>query len=86
MIVCTAPTGSIGHQVLEHILGASEPVRVIARDHRPSHLRHASASTSCRTPLKEEASSERRNEERHGVCDVLLDAKARCQMVSCKDI
>ena len=36
MIVCTAPTGSIGHQVLEHILGASEPVRVIARD--PSRL------------------------------------------------
>jgi hypothetical protein len=54
--------------------------------HRASHLRHASASTSCRTPLKEEASSERRNEERHGVCDVLLDAKARYQMVLCKDI
>lgn len=36
MIVVTAPTGTIGHQVLENILGGGEPVRVIARD--PSRL------------------------------------------------
>lgn len=32
MIVITAPTGNIGHQVLDHVLAANEPVRVIARD------------------------------------------------------
>lgn len=36
MIVITAPTGSIGHQVLKNILDSGEPVRVIARD--PSRL------------------------------------------------
>jgi uncharacterized protein YbjT (DUF2867 family) len=37
MIVITTPTGQIGRQVLENILGGGEPVRVIARD--PSRLR-----------------------------------------------
>jgi uncharacterized protein YbjT (DUF2867 family) len=32
MIVITTPTGLIGHQVLERVLKADEPVRVIARD------------------------------------------------------
>jgi uncharacterized protein YbjT (DUF2867 family) len=32
MIIITAPTGRIGHQVLEHLLGSGEPIRVIARD------------------------------------------------------
>jgi uncharacterized protein YbjT (DUF2867 family) len=36
MIVITAPTGDIGHQVLENVLDSGEPVRVIARD--PSKL------------------------------------------------
>jgi uncharacterized protein YbjT (DUF2867 family) len=36
MIIITTPTGAIGHQVLEHVLRAEEPVRVIARD--PSRL------------------------------------------------
>jgi uncharacterized protein YbjT (DUF2867 family) len=36
MIVVTAPTGSIGHQVLERLLDQNEPIRVIARD--PSKL------------------------------------------------
>ena len=36
MIVITAPTSTIGHQVLENVLASGEPVRVIARD--PSHL------------------------------------------------
>jgi uncharacterized protein YbjT (DUF2867 family) len=36
MIVVTAPTGAIGHQVLENILDSGESVRVIARD--PSRL------------------------------------------------
>ena len=36
MIVVTAPTSNIGHQVLENILAHGEPVRVIARD--PSRL------------------------------------------------
>jgi uncharacterized protein YbjT (DUF2867 family) len=36
MIVVTAPTGRIGHQVLESLLGNGEPVRVIVRD--PSRL------------------------------------------------
>ena len=36
MIVVTAPTSNIGHQVLESILGSGELVRVIARD--PSRL------------------------------------------------
>jgi uncharacterized protein YbjT (DUF2867 family) len=36
MIVITAPTSTIGHQVLENVLAGSEPIRVIARD--PSRL------------------------------------------------
>src|SRR6266581_3637425 len=36
MIVVTAPTGLIGHQVLENLLESGEPVRVIVRD--PSRL------------------------------------------------
>jgi uncharacterized protein YbjT (DUF2867 family) len=32
MIVITAPTGNIGHQVLANVLAADEPVRVIVRD------------------------------------------------------
>jgi uncharacterized protein YbjT (DUF2867 family) len=32
MIVITTPTGQIGHQVLERVLDAEEPVRVIVRD------------------------------------------------------
>jgi uncharacterized protein YbjT (DUF2867 family) len=36
MIVITAPTGQIGHQVLGRVLGSGEPVRVIVRD--PSRL------------------------------------------------
>jgi uncharacterized protein YbjT (DUF2867 family) len=36
MIVVTAPTGLIGHQVLENLPGSGEPVRVIVRD--PSRL------------------------------------------------
>jgi uncharacterized protein YbjT (DUF2867 family) len=32
MIVITAPTGDIGHQVLENVLHRGEPIRVIARD------------------------------------------------------
>lgn len=36
MIVVTAPTSTIGQQVLEHLLDSSAPVRVIARD--PSRL------------------------------------------------
>jgi uncharacterized protein YbjT (DUF2867 family) len=32
MIVITAPTGNIGHQVLDHVLAADRPVRVVARD------------------------------------------------------
>ncbi len=36
MIVVTAPTSSIGRQVLTHLLNAAEPIRVVARD--PSRL------------------------------------------------
>jgi uncharacterized protein YbjT (DUF2867 family) len=36
MIVVTAPTGLIGHQVLQNVLASGKPVRVIARD--PSRL------------------------------------------------
>lgn len=36
MIVITAPTGAIGHQVLEKVVDSGEPVRVIVRD--PSRL------------------------------------------------
>lgn len=36
MIVVTTPTGSIGHQALEHLIRADAPLRVIARD--PSRL------------------------------------------------
>src|SRR5271170_4816474 len=32
MIVITAPTGLIGNQVLDNVLGSGEPVRVIVRD------------------------------------------------------
>lgn len=32
MIVITAPTGNIGHQVLRHVIAGDEPVRVIARE------------------------------------------------------
>ena len=41
MIVITAPTGTIGRQVLENVLGRGEAIRVIARDpsHLPSHVR-----------------------------------------------
>jgi uncharacterized protein YbjT (DUF2867 family) len=41
MIVVTAPTGAIGRQVLENVLGSGKPVRVIARDpsRLPSHMR-----------------------------------------------
>jgi uncharacterized protein YbjT (DUF2867 family) len=36
MIVITTPTGDIGHQLVENLVAAHEPVRVIARD--PSRL------------------------------------------------
>lgn len=36
MIVITAPTGLVGRQVLENVLGSGTPIRVIARD--PSRL------------------------------------------------
>lgn len=36
MIVVTAPTGDIGHQVVQNLLLSRTPIRVIARD--PSHL------------------------------------------------
>ena len=41
MIVVTAPTGLIGHQVLENLLGSGQPVRVIVRDpsRLPAHTR-----------------------------------------------
>ena len=42
MIVVTAPTGLIGHQVLDNVLkGGGEPVRVVARDpsRLPPHVR-----------------------------------------------
>ena len=41
MIVITAPTGTIGHQVLENVLNAGAAVRVVLRDPKrlPSHLR-----------------------------------------------
>ncbi|GAB3453545.1 NAD(P)H-binding protein [Streptomonospora sediminis] len=32
MIVITAPTGNIGHQVLGHVLAGDQPVRVVVRD------------------------------------------------------
>ncbi|MER9648676.1 NAD(P)H-binding protein [Mesorhizobium sp. M0199] len=40
MIVTTAPTGDIGHQVVENVLAGGEPVRVIARDPSalPAHI------------------------------------------------
>jgi uncharacterized protein YbjT (DUF2867 family) len=42
MIVVTAPTGDIGRQVLENVLGHGEAVRVIARDpsRLPADVRH----------------------------------------------
>src|SRR5258708_12707464 len=41
MIVVTAPTGLIGHQVLNNLLEGDEPIRVIARDpsRLPAHTR-----------------------------------------------
>ncbi len=41
MIVVTAPTGLIGHQVLNNLLNSDEPIRVIARDpsRLPAHTR-----------------------------------------------
>jgi len=41
MIVITAPTSSIGRQVLDNILDSGQPIRVIARDpsRLPSHIR-----------------------------------------------
>lgn len=41
MIVITAPTGNIGHQVLDHVLGKGEQVRVVVRDpaRLPVHVR-----------------------------------------------
>jgi uncharacterized protein YbjT (DUF2867 family) len=41
MIVITTPTGTIGHQVLEHVLRSEKPIRVIARDppRLPPHIR-----------------------------------------------
>jgi uncharacterized protein YbjT (DUF2867 family) len=44
MIVITAPTGAIGHQVLDRVLDSGEPIRVIARDpsRLPAHVRERS--------------------------------------------
>jgi uncharacterized protein YbjT (DUF2867 family) len=41
MIIVTAPTGAIGHQVLENVLQGKEPIRAIARDpsRLPPHVR-----------------------------------------------
>ena len=41
MVIITAPTGAIGHQVLEHVLQAAESIRVIVRDpsRLPPHVR-----------------------------------------------
>ncbi len=39
MIVITAPTGNIGHHVVQHLLDAGEKLRVVARD--PGKLPHA---------------------------------------------
>src|SRR6266699_1937242 len=41
MIVVTAPTGLIGHQVLNNLLDRDEPIRVIVRDpsRLPAHIR-----------------------------------------------
>jgi uncharacterized protein YbjT (DUF2867 family) len=41
MIIVTAPTGLIGHQVLNNLLASSEPIRLIARDpsRLPAHTR-----------------------------------------------
>jgi uncharacterized protein YbjT (DUF2867 family) len=41
LIVITAPTSNIGHQVLENLLDSGEPIRVIARDpsRLPAHTR-----------------------------------------------
>lgn len=41
MIVVTAPTGLIGHQVLNNLLDSDEPIRVIVRDpsRLPTHTR-----------------------------------------------
>lgn len=42
MIVITAPTGNIGHQVLDHVVASGRPVRVVARDPAklPDAVRH----------------------------------------------
>src|SRR5277367_781231 len=48
MIVVTAPTGKIGHQVLEHVLGSGEPVQGdLARPSTPP-LANARALRLCR--------------------------------------
>lgn len=39
MIVVATPTGLVGHQVLEHVSGCAEPIRVITRD--PARLSKA---------------------------------------------
>src|SRR5579884_1635582 len=41
MIVVTAPTGLIGHQVLNNLINSDEPIRVIVRDpaRLPTHIR-----------------------------------------------
>ncbi|MGH3097476.1 MAG: NAD(P)H-binding protein [Streptosporangiales bacterium] len=41
MIVVTAPTGNIGHQVLDNVLAADRPMRVVVRDPAklPTHTR-----------------------------------------------
>lgn len=41
MIVITAPTGTIGHQVVDTVLAAGRPVRIIAREPAtlPAHVR-----------------------------------------------
>ena len=41
MTVVTAPTGTIGRQVVEKLLASAEPIRVIARDpsRLPAHAR-----------------------------------------------
>lgn len=32
MIVVTAPTGNIGHRVMDHLLAAGVPLRLVLRD------------------------------------------------------
>jgi uncharacterized protein YbjT (DUF2867 family) len=67
MIVITAPTGNIGHQVLSNILDCGEPIRVIARD--PAKL---SAATRSRVEVVEGS---------HGDLDVVTRAFAGADAV-----